>query len=402
MVMSPTQCGSFAIRYSLFAIPYSSHHRHGAARAPHFLVVLGLSLLGLLMGCDGRIRTNFALNLEGRDPASASPAQREAIQETMTRLFGTPDEPKLPEGVNLDVSLLRMAAGPVGRDADGKVRGLFRQYCAGCHGISGDGAGPTAAMLNPYPRDYRRGIFKFTTTTDGAKPTREDLLATLRRGIPGTAMPSFMGVPDEQVEALAEYVQYLSIRGETELFLLQLVIDQDEPLPLDVQQVIAEGAMPAYQSWLRATQEPTLVVRVPNPPDTSKPEALLASIARGEKLYHSKDAQCVKCHGQQGRGDGEEKELYDDWNKPKKGVNPDETRRLARLFTLPLQQIRPRDFKEAIFHGGSRPEDLYHRIYAGIKGTPMPPAGPSKAGKGPLAPEEIWDVVNYVRSIRNR
>ena len=37
----------------------------------------------------------------------------------------------------------------------------------------------------------------------------------------------------------------------------------------------------------------------------------MPSIAAGAKLYASKDAECVKCHGPEGRGDGEEGELYD-------------------------------------------------------------------------------------------
>ena len=55
--------------------------------------------------------------------------------------------------------------------------------------IVGDGAGPAAAVLDPYPRDFRNGLFKYTSTAGGAKPLREDLLRTLQQGIPGTAMP---------------------------------------------------------------------------------------------------------------------------------------------------------------------------------------------------------------------
>jgi len=45
------------------------------------------------------------------------------------------------------------------------------------------------------------------------------------------------------------------------------------------------------------------------------------------------------------------------------------------------------------YRGGRRPVDLYRRIYAGIKGTPMPGASSS------LKPEEIWDIVNYVLDV---
>ena len=77
--------------------------------------------------------------------------------------LGTPDEPEFPavkdaEGAEIQIverRRLKMAAGPFGKDEDGNPRGLYRQHCAHCHGVTGDGAGATAAFLNPYPRDYR-------------------------------------------------------------------------------------------------------------------------------------------------------------------------------------------------------------------------------------------------------
>jgi mono/diheme cytochrome c family protein len=257
--------------------------------------------------------------------------------------------------------------------------------------------------LSPCPRDFRRGIFKYTSTSDGAKPTSNDLGHTLRRGIPGTAMPSFVQLADQDIDALVEYVKYLSIRGETELYLLGLVVDQGQRLPLDLDEVKEDGVKPVDDAWQAPLRNPSLVVEPP-PPPAGTPEERLAAIARGRQIFLSKEAQCVKCHGQEGRGDGEQKDLYDDWNKPKKGKTPGQTEELARLFTLPLTPIRPRNFTEGIFHGGSRPIDLYWRICVGIKGTPMPAAGPGKAGKGALSPAQIWDLATYVRwlSIRSR
>jgi mono/diheme cytochrome c family protein len=97
-------------------------------------------------------------------------------------------------------------------------RKLYMQHCTHCHGVAGDGNGPTAKYLNPRPRDYRLGIFKFTSTRQGDEmhPTREDLVLTIKQGIPGTYMPSFMLLPDEEVRALVEYVRWLAIRGELE------------------------------------------------------------------------------------------------------------------------------------------------------------------------------------------
>ena len=110
----------------------------------------------------------------------------------------------------------------------------------------------------------------------------------------------------------------------------------------------------------------------------------------------------MTCHGPEGAGDGENDQLYDDWNKRKKGITPEETERLARLFTLPLQRLRPRDFRQGAFRGGGRAEDVYVRICTGINGTPMPPAGPAPGTEGILTPDEIWHVVEYVLSISNQ
>ncbi len=335
--------------------------RFGPSRLSRLLLVL----LPLLLGCGLNDPPQFELNLEGRDAAKITAARKASLAETLAALFGTPDEPQVPAGVHLDPALLRRAAGPVGNDAQGNPRGLYRQHCVACHGICGSGAGPNAAFLSPYPRDFRRGIFKYTSTSDGAKPTGDDLGRTLRRGIPGTAMPSFMQFADQDIDALVEYVKYLSIRGETELYLLSLVVDQGQRLPLDLEQVREDGVKPIDDAWQAPVRDPSLVVQPPPPPPDA-PEEHLASIARGRRIFLSKEAQCVRCHGQEGRGDGQQKDLYDDWNK-------------------------------GIFHGGSRPIDLYWRICVGIKGTPMPAAGPGKAGKGALGPAQIWDLATYVR-----
>ena len=64
-------------------------------------------------------------------------------------------------------------------------------------------------------------------------------------------MPSFMQFADQDIDALVEYVKYLSIRGETELYLLSLVVDQGQRLPLDLEQVREDGVKPIDDAWQR-------------------------------------------------------------------------------------------------------------------------------------------------------
>jgi len=355
-------------------------------------------------GCGTSGPPEFRLNSEGRDPQQISLTQQEAITEALAELFGTPDDPRPPEGVELDPALLGMAAGPIARSKDeaGRPlvqRGRYRQHCAVCHGLSGDGAGPLALLFDPYPRDFRRGLFKYTSTRAGAKPTRDDLDRMLRQGMPDTGMPSYDALTQPERDALVEYVRYLSIRGETELFLFQLVVDEDEYLPLKLEWVMDDGVQPAAESWATPESDQQRYVVEPPPEPQETPQQRAASIAKGRELFLGKESQCAMCHGPEGDGRGELDELYDDWNKPKKGVIPEQTDELARLFTLPVQRLRARDFTRGTFHGGDRSIDLYWRVHVGIKGTPMPAGGPAMGASGVFEPEEIWDVVHYIRSL---
>ncbi len=382
--------------------PSASGHQRSAFRFLLFpLRLFAASFVALAAaGCWRSPSVEFPLNLEGRASEAITAQQAAAVRQTLAELFGTPNEPRVPEGVALDRELLAWAAGAVAGDAQGRQRGLFRRHCVTCHGTAGDGAGPAAAVLEPYPRDYRNGIFKYTSTRAGAKPVPRDLERVLYRGIQGTAMPSFAHLKPEESAALLEYVRYLSIRGETELFVLQQVIDEQSPLPLDMQAVMEDGVLPAAESWLMPQRRAAeLIVEPPPRPPVERPDVLAASVAKGRQLYLAKESQCVKCHGSDGDGNGEEKELYDDWNKRKLGTTPEETAARAQLFKLPLQRLRPRDFRQGVFHGGAGPADLYLRICVGIKGTPMPAAGPAPGSQGALNPDEIWNVVDYVRSL---
>jgi mono/diheme cytochrome c family protein len=351
--------------------------------------------------------------------------QLQGVDEAMQALFGTPDAPLLPavDGVELgkivNLSHLKIAAGPVGSDEHGNPRGLYREHCAHCHGITGDGVGPTAVFLNPYPRDYRKGQFKFKSTPIGQKPTHADLKKIVLEGVPGTAMPSFKLLPELEVEALVEYVKYLSIRGEVERELLNLTTEReenarvvkvlppnaDEAAKTQQQEQIAEvkeRVKSVVEKWDGAAG---MVTAIPQRPNMSE-EQMAASIKHGRELFYGTIANCVKCHGDSALGDGQTTD-YDEWAKEfiGDGKRPDLVRTYVSLGMLPPRTIRPRNLRLGVYRGGLRPIDVYWRIMNGIEGTPMPalatnvrkPEDPPEAKK--LNAEEIWDLVNYVRSL---
>jgi mono/diheme cytochrome c family protein len=315
--------------------------------------------------------------------------------------FGTPDDPYLlpevqwnpDEKKGLDLRKIKLASGPYG--GTGEQRGLFRQHCAHCHGVSGDGAGPTAAFLNPFPRDYRQGAFKFKSTERNAKPTNEDLKRILHEGIPGTAMPSFLLLPNDEIEALVEYVKYLSVRGQTETNLAIDLFANDEEIEPTKEAILENYLQPVVDDWSGAGE---LVVNPPARGESQTERDLRESIAKGRELFMKKETQCTKCHGPTALGDGndgapEKDHLFDDWNKEKTPEN-------LAYWLLPKQELRPRDLRMGIYRGGRRPLDIYRRIHQGIPGTPMPAGGrDEKNPTGPLKPEEIWNIVDYVRSL---
>lgn len=306
-------------------------------------------------------------------------------------------------------------------------RQVYMRNCMHCHGVAGDGAGPTAEFLNPRPRDYRNGVFKFTSTRSGEKPARDDLHRIVMYGIPGTYMPSFLLLGERETKAVVEYVRWLSIRGEFEKrlvgelssdFSTKSVADTvaktnasiaekvknkepaDKPLTQskalkaavtefekyakeDYPGAVDETANFLADAWTRADAPETAVI-----PSVHRVEDTAESRERGRVLFMSDKTKCYTCHGPTGRGDGGANDDF--WPKPGSTEKYSE-RGLHDEWGFIL---KPRNLTLGQYRGGRRPVDLFRRMYAGIKGTPMPAFG-GTALKDP----EIWDLVNYVMSL---
>jgi mono/diheme cytochrome c family protein len=390
------------------------------ARAATAAVLCGLALAAV--GCGRTPPAEFRLNMVEATKQRLTPEQERQVATVLLAMFGTPDEPTVLPETGLDEAKLRLAAGPVRSDIVGRKNGLYREHCVHCHGITGDGLGPTAAFLNPYPRDYRPGVFKFKSTERADKPTHGDLVRILHKGIPGSSMPSFALLPPVQVDALAEYVKYLAMRGEAELSLMRAFFDLDDEdqgkLPETREFLVAETLEPIASRWRDAD-----AARIPVPEMPAGID-LATSIAKGKELFYGDKANCVKCHGITGLGDGQAND-YDDWNKAiveigkevasgkekasetqTASLSPEQMAQhkadvawLARFDrvlegdALRPRTIPPRNLRHGIYRGGRRPLDLYYRIHAGIYGAPMP------AAAGTVPPEDIWHIVNYVLSL---
>ena len=166
---------------------------------------------------------------------------------------------------------------PASEETLAKGKSLYREHCANCHGIEGDGQGPLAADLSTKPQNFTKGEYKFRSTMSGELPTDDDLFRTISVGVPGTAMESYQDLSQQNRMALVAYLKSLSPR------------------------------------FLKSPQGTPIIFPEARP---QTPEA----VSRGRQLY--KEMQCAACHGPKGKGDGElQKDLTDTDGNPIQPAN---------------------------------------------------------------------------------
>ncbi|MCC6491418.1 MAG: c-type cytochrome [Pirellulales bacterium] len=249
------------------------------------------------------------------------------------------------------------AVEPAPVAAADRGRQLYARHCAACHGDMGDGRGIAATFLFPKPRNLQAGNFRLVST-DNNVPTREDLHAILIRGMPGSTMPPWAHLPQEDRDALVDEI--LRIRSEGERSAYVRTLKEDEELSDE------EIASPEVQEEIEQHVADFTTPGSPTEtPDLGEPSP--EGLARGKQAYQKHG--CISCHGAEGRGDGVE-----------------------AMVDIEQMPTSPRDFTLGIFKGNPDPESLYRRIAFGMPGTPMP-------GSSAMTPEERVDLVHFIRSL---
>lgn len=130
---------------------------------------------------------------------------------------------------------------------------FYKNTCARCHGEKGDGHGPIAIYLDPYPRDLTKAGFM------NSKPD-ERMVTSIKEGVAGTSMaPWGRVINDEQVRSLLAYIR---------------------------------------QTYVKDKQRPLKERDLPN----TNPIAMAAdSVARGDQIFQQR---CTGCHGKKADGKG--------------------------------------------------------------------------------------------------
>jgi cytochrome c oxidase cbb3-type subunit I/II len=191
-------------------------------------------------------------------------------------------------------------------------KGAYEKRCAGCHGDQGNGKGPAAPFLDPLPRDFTSGIYKFRSSAIGTLPTDSDLMQTLSKGVYGTSMPNFADVPEQERFAIVQYIKTFS------------------------------------KAWDDPTQWGAHVNGSPFPEEDFKNyKNFVKRAEKGRKLFIE---SCVVCHGNHGEGNGEGGvDLVDDWNNP----------------------VKPANLTKRFIKSGKSVKDIYKTLLVGVNGTPM-------------------------------
>ena len=183
----------------------------------------------------------------------------------------------------------------------------YFKYCVHCHGIKGQGNGKASYYLFPQPRELSQGIFKFHTTKTNTLPLDEDLVRTIKQGIPGTTMPAWGKVlSDDSIHSLVEFIKTFSSRFSMEL--------------------------PGRKTFISM-----------EPPFDS------LSIAYGKELYQ--ELRCGKCHGEDGGKEGKLSETLKNF-------------RDTPSFVYDLR-------RKNSYKSGSSGADIYRTLVTGLDGSPM-------------------------------
>ena len=126
---------------------------------------------------------------------------------------------------------LAAGAAPLPAQTKDAARGrqVYERYCIQCHGTRADGAGEVARWSQPKPRDFRQGVYKFSSTRYGSLPTTADLDRVIQDGLYGTRMPPFAALSTRERRDVIAFLLTLSPRWRTEKPVTPIAIPAEPP-----------------------------------------------------------------------------------------------------------------------------------------------------------------------------
>jgi mono/diheme cytochrome c family protein len=259
---------------------------------------------------------------------------------------------------NIDVASL-MKATP---ELLAKGKSDFSVNCASCHGATGHGDGPASTALNPKPRNFTQGYWRY-----GGGEAR--VVRTISEGSPGTAMASFTILPLEDRIALAHYVRSLSPKpGEDKAEDLAWLMPAGTSPGQANKGGEPGGAVIASSGPVIPIEKAMAALAEAEPPVGSASGTM--EPGPGSDLYA---ARCAKCHGPMGQG----------------GV------RVRMLGSAPYAYVVTRSLGVPRGDWANRYASFEQLILSGLPGYVMP-------ANGDLSQGELRDLYDYTQKLRAR
>ncbi len=197
----------------------------------------------------------------------------------------------------------------LGTDAQREAgRALYMDKCSQCHGDAGAGDGVAGQYFRPQPRDFTAAMYKFRSTANGEVPSDNDIIRSIREGMPYSGMPAWPNLANEEVRNLMYHLK-------------------------------------TYSDFFTGTFAEVEEIAVPRAPSITEEQ-----LAEGRELFELN--QCIDCHGEYGLGDGKSgPTLADKWDIHIKPAD------LTKRWT---------------FRNGGTQEDIWRTVTTGLDGSPMP------------------------------
>ena len=240
-------------------------------------------------------------------------------------------------------------------------RQMYVRQCMACHGLEGDGRGPSSPGLRPAPRDLREAKYKFIRMEEGDLPTDEMLYEIVRGGLHGTAMLPW----DIQDDAMYDIINYIKMFS------------------------------PEDEGWRDPENEIGTPLVFSEDPWTEKAEE---GIKRGKHVYHAV-ANCQSCHPAFATKEYIHSAFVAENKKPEfRDDGYYAARQVTEYSVNGVEQTNlPPDYTwnpmRTVKSGPEAKKNLYRVIGAGVNGTAM------ARWKGTLEDDDLWAVAYYVESL---
>jgi len=244
--------------------------------------------------------------------------------------------------------------------AHGKT--VYQINCASCHGATGHGDGPAATALNPKPRNFTEGYWKY-----GGGLAR--VVRTITEGSPGTAMASFTMLPLEDRIAVAHHERSLSPKLEEDKPEdMAWLVPPGQPKGGGAEASstgVAAGSTPAGPTIPIEKAIAALAEAAPTTGPAVNPEP-----GPGADLFA---LRCASCHGAGGQG----------------GV------RVRMLGSAPYAYVVTRSLGASRGDWTANAAAFERLVITGIPGFVMP-------ANGDLSRDDVRDLYAYTQKLRAR